>query len=78
MRPSRPTPTTPTQPEEPTTPAGPTTPAAPAPTTLNTGSAVGSDLACHIIASDFTLFELHTMNKASGSYTQNGLSWNIC
>ena len=39
---------------------------------------MGSDLACHIIASDFTLFELHNINKASGAYSQGGLTWNFC
>lgn len=39
---------------------------------------MGADLACHIIASDFTLFELHNINKASGAYSQGGLTWNFC
>ena len=63
--PRNPTPSTPTGPTEPTpTPTPQTTPQ-----TLSTGSAVGSDLACHIIATDFTLFELHNINKASGAYS---------
>ena len=74
--PRNPTPSTPTGPRNPTpsTPTGPTEPT-PTPTpqttpqTLSSGSAVGSDLACHIIATDFTLFELHNINKASGAYS---------
>jgi hypothetical protein len=64
-------PTTPSGPSNPTTPQTPTEPSNPTPTTpqtLSGGSAIGSDLACHIIATDFTLFELHNINKASGAY----------
>ena len=72
--PRNPTPSTPTGPTEPTpTPTPQTTPQ-----TLSSGSAVGSDLACHIIATDFTLFELHNINKASGAYSASGLTWNFC
>lgn len=77
-RPGRPSTTTPSTPP-------PTTPSNNPPATntetqslANTDSGFGSDLACHIIADDFTLFELDTINKDSGAYEKNGYKFNFC
>ena len=62
----------PTPVDPPTPPPGPVTP-------IQTNSETGEMLACHIIARDFTVFDLHSLDKEDGSaYSQSGVAWKFC
>ena len=65
------------QPAEPTDPSsgddsGSTTP-------IQTYSEIGERLACHIIAEDFTVFDLHDLDKEDGSpSSEREVNWKFC
>ena len=67
-----PDPETDEEPDPPVTPPGPVDP-------IQTDSEVGDRLACHLIAKDFTVFDLHDLEKEDGSaYSTNTLNWKFC
>ena len=48
------------------------------PSTLTSGSSFETELACHLIAEDFTIFELDGVTRTSSAYEIEGYSFNFC